>query len=584
MPVDQPLFVGATSKRGGGAAFDAGSGRLAGLASRIAAVTLAIVACLLCGAVVVMSLIAVYRYRDHMPFYDMILVDYEYMFGRARDFWLLPDNEHRPIFAMPLYWIELALLHDQEAFLVACNVALSAGIAAVPAWSAIRAARGDRLLGAIAVALIAALVFSLMNRVNLIWPKQVHMYLSILGLFVAFRRAASLRPMTGWGMLAVTGWLFVATFSFAYGVIGFPAVAILGVMRRWPVRAWLVLAVSFAAVMALYFQLTDGFAFLAHGGARPPLGGLLLFALTFIAAPVVAVGKAAGAGPWTLAIGQALTAAALAVYAWRAIRALVRPVSEAEALALLLAAFVAGNALQTSFARLEMLGQAGALEYRYVIGEVPFWIGLVLLGVEAVRRLPTPWRVLPAGAAAVVAALLLNANRQEERNLRWEAAYHWREVTGALTGVVDRPLLEERIWIDTQQLLRVIDGLRERQWSVFGWPQAHWVGMRASDFPAAPGRCAGTLRTVTALPGGGGTLLEGWAGNKRAPGWAAWIVLVDASGVITGLAHGGALDDWVATVGPGYTGWFGYNRGEGTPTPYLVLPGDRLCALDAAAK
>ena len=551
---------------------------------KVANAVLAAVTCLLCVTIIVTSLIDIYRYRDHMPFYDMVLVDYEYMFGRARDFWLLPDNEHRPIFAMPLYWINFTLLHDHEGFLVACNLILSAGIAAVPAVTAVRAARRDRLLAAIAVALIAASVFSLINRVNLVWPKQVHMYLSVLTLFLAFRRAASLRPMAGRGIAVIAGWLFVATFSFAYGIIGFPAVAILGVIRRWPARAWLVLGGSFITTMALYYLLTDGFVFLANAGARPPLDGMLLFALTFIAAPVVAVAKAVAHGPWTLASGQALTAAALAIYAWRAARALVRPVGEAEAQALLLAAFTVGNALQTAFARLGPLGQAGALEARYVIGEVPFWIGLVLLGVEAVRRLPSRWRFLPAGAAAAVAALLLNTNPEEERNLRWETAYHWREVTSALTGVTDRLLLDQRIWIDTEQTLRVIDGLKERQWSVFGWPQAHWVGMWAAEFATVPGLCAGELRNVTSLPGGGGTLVDGWAGNKRVPGWAAWVVLVDGNGVITGLAHGGALDTWAASIESDYSGWFGYNRGEGTPTPYLVLPGDRLCMLNPWVK
>ena len=265
-----------------------------------------------------------------MPFYDMVLTHYEYMFGSARDFWLLRDNEHRPIFAMPLYWINLAILHDQEGFLVACNLILSAGIAAVPVTAAVRAARCNRLVAAVATALIAASVFSLVNRVNLVWPKQVHMYLSMLTMLLAFRRAASPRPVTSQGMAAIVGWLFVATFSFAYGIIGFPAVAILGVMRRWPHRAWLWLGGGFAVSMAFHYALTDGFSFLESVGAQLPLGGMLLFALTFIAAPLVALAKAVAYGSWTLVVSQVLTSVALLIYTWRAARALVRPVDETE--------------------------------------------------------------------------------------------------------------------------------------------------------------------------------------------------------------------------------------------------------------
>ena len=175
---------------------------------------------------------------------------------------------------------------------------------------------------------------------------------------------------------------------------------------------------------------------------------------------------------------------------------------------------------------------------------------------------------------------MLNANPEEERNLRWETALRWQVVTSSLTGLIDRPLLDQRIWMDTEQTLRVIDGLKERQWSVFGWPQARWVGMQKAQFAKAPGLCAGELRNIVPLTDGTGTIVEGWAGHKDMPGWEAWIILVDGDGVITGLAHGGALDIWAASIGAGYSGWKGYNRGDGTPTPYLVLPGNRLCPLN----
>lgn len=72
------------------------------------------------------SVVILLRVYDLFPYYDMVLVDYEYLVGKAQDLWLLPDNEHRPIFAMPLYWIDLAVFADQEVFLVLCNLVLAA--------------------------------------------------------------------------------------------------------------------------------------------------------------------------------------------------------------------------------------------------------------------------------------------------------------------------------------------------------------------------------------------------------------------------------------------------------------------------
>ncbi len=72
----------------------------------------------LAAALIAWSVIAVLRYRDAFPYYDLILVDYRYFTPPMRDFWIFRDNEHLPLAAMPFFWADLRLFAGQGLFLV----------------------------------------------------------------------------------------------------------------------------------------------------------------------------------------------------------------------------------------------------------------------------------------------------------------------------------------------------------------------------------------------------------------------------------------------------------------------------------
>jgi len=534
-------------------------------------------------ALIIHSAVALYRFHDTLPFYDMILVDYQYLYGTWKDFWLFHDNEHRPLVVMPLYWLDLSIFRDQEGFLVVCNVVVAACIAAVP-WRAIaRGTNGDRALTAACCALTTAMMFWLANRANLSWPKQIHVYLSVFAMMLAFRRAADPRPTGAGAAAGIAAWLCVSTFSFGFGIIGFPAVAIIAVLRRWNWRAMFVLALALLACVALYAALTDGLQFIRDGKpvAGFDAGHTLAFALTLLSAPIVYIARTLTAGPSAVLTGQCLTVAGLGVYAWRTLRCIRRPPAELEAWALLLAAFAVGNALQTALARAFIHDLDYALEHRYIIGELPFWEGLILLAVPAVAA-ASQARVLAAACAGLaIEAGLLWSQRTELRDLRYEDAWHWQEAMSGLTGVPDRALFDAHIWIDADQVVRVLDGLRARRMSMFDWPQASWMGQPITRFAITEHSCMGELRGTTPVPGGDGSLALGWSGDARVADWSTWIVLADKAGTITGLARGGVMDEFAASwTHSHYSAWRGYVRGSADGlTPYMVLPGNRACAL-----
>lgn len=556
---------------------------------RVLATVLLYAAVVLAAVIAGQAVLSVLRYWDVFPYYDMVLVDYRYLAASARDFWIFHDNEHLPLFAMPLFWADLRLFGGQGLFLVLCNLVLALGIALAP-WQALRTVAGGRMAIALAAtAAIVSLMFWLGNRTNLTWPKQAHMYLSLFALMPAFGRTASERDVGPAGAAFISCWLAVATFSFGYGIIGFPCVALVAVQRRWHWRSSAVLAAAFASCLGLYLVLTGNLGFYVSEGAPlfgERIGSGVSYALTFVAAPLVSACRPFMTETGARTVGRIVAGAGIAVIAWRALSGLRRRPDRIEAWALLLAMFTLGNAAETAFARAARFGSEGALEYRYILGELPFWIAFVLLAARALAGAPAKAAVAAGLALLAMEAGLLASQQSELRSLRDDSALRWQAAMAALDDVSDRALFELRIWPFPDQVVAVIDGLRTRQLGVFAWPEVAWLGRNVSSFTPVEGDCAGGLDSIAPVPGTSGRLVEGWSDDKRAASASAWVLLADSAGSVVGLAHGGQpRPDLAALRGTErlrYAGWAGYvtdDRAAYALTAYLVLPGQRACRM-----
>ena len=541
--------------------------------------------------IVSQSIIGVLHDRDVFPFYDMILVDYRYFAASAHDFWIFRDNEHLPLFAMPLFWADLRLFGGQGLFLVLCNMVLAAGIGLGTTAAIHRAARLRPALAAATSALIVLLMLWFGNRANLTWPKQVHMYLSLFALTMAFRRAAPARPIAAGDALTISAWLLVATFSFGYGVIGFACMGLLAIQRRWNWTSGSILAATLLVCLAIYDALSFGVGYLNEG---VPLlhGGLLRgadYALTFIAFPVIAVSRSFVPESEAEAIGRLAASAGTAFLVWRIARGFFRRPDEIESWWLLLSTFTMCNAAETAFARAARFGVSGGLEYRYVVGELPFWIALVLLAFRCLTR--SSWQSLVvAGTAALVAEFgLLHSQHYEFGIQRNITAIRWQAAMSALDGVVDKNFLTSLIWPTTDQVVVTTEGLRRHHLSVFAWPEQSWLGENVGQFRHADKVCEGALERVTRVDGTAGLLVEGWVLDKHVTQGSGWIVLADKSGTIVALAHDGMPRvDLLISRRDGRlrnAGWLGYVVADRPPdglVAYLMLSGDRTCRLASA--
>ncbi len=453
----------------------------------------------------------------------------------------------------------------------------------------------DRALAAAGVALSALLMLCLLNRANLAWPKQTHMYLSMLTLAVAFRATARPGPARMGRALEVCAALAIATFSFGYGIVGFVPVVLVAAQRRWRPIVLCTVPATFAACLALYAAISAhvgyGLGAFAHE-ATPSLRAIVAmgsFALAFVAAPAVDTCRAFMPAGSALLVGEVVTAVLALPLASRVLRAFRHPPDELDAWAILLSVFTLGNAVETALVRSARFGIEGALEYRYVLGELPFWLAVLLLALRAGRAARPPV-LLAAGVAALgLVGALFPSTRYELHNLRDLSPIRWQAAMSALDGVPDRKLYGDYIWPDApDQVVAVVDGLRARHWSVFDWPEANWIGRNVATLGRVVTGCAGRLETVAPVTGGGGVEVDGWLLDRHvAPGWG-WVAITDAAGVVRGVGHGGVPRNDILFHHPSdpvrFAGWRGYVAGAPVAAglaAWLVEPGRRVCRLGA---
>jgi MFS family permease len=533
---------------------------------------------------------AVLRYRDILPFGDMIDVVYRYFVGPTKDFWIFHDNEHLPLFVMPIFWLDMHLFGAQGLFLILCNLLLATGIAFATVPALRRALPESLLLQAALAATFVASEIWLGNASNLVWTKQVHMYLSLFAVMMAVAMAAADRPRRIRHVAGMAAWLIVATFSFGYGIIGFPAVLAIGAARRWNWRFLIILGSVCIACLAVYLTI-----------AAPILrehGRVILiyrdtwvecvYALTFIASPPYIILRSFLPSMVSFGIAWIMAGLGLIVFAWRAIRCFRQPPGELLAWALGLGVFTILVAAETSYAR-SIFGYAQAADSRYVVGQLPFWMGLFLIGATSIK--PRQWRARMALSASLllVCTGLLVSQATMLPALRVQSYNRWNSAMAAINNTADPDVFSRDQYIHPDRVPVMFAGLRARHWSAYAWPQAAWIGRTLSSFGPVQAGCLGGIDEIIPVGNQGGRRVRGWAAQSRKRLGPSWMLLADHAGTVRGLAHrGGPRPDVAANLHAPqllYAGWIGYVPYPATPgslDAYLLLPGHIPCAIGAA--
>ena len=178
--------------------------------------------------------------KDIAPDWDMVWVLYFLLGGLGEtapdwfssDVFEFRDNEHRPFVPMLIWGIDFEFF-DSYGLLPQVLMQLFAILTAVVStgWSRPRANR--KSMTTIAITICAcALLLSPMHYENLVWPKQVHVYTSVLFSVLALTIAVSIpsrSPNHQFSLALLCSLLAVgATFSFAYGLVVWPILLLHG--------------------------------------------------------------------------------------------------------------------------------------------------------------------------------------------------------------------------------------------------------------------------------------------------------------------------------------------------------------------
>ncbi|MEO1253076.1 MAG: hypothetical protein AAFW81_12115, partial [Pseudomonadota bacterium] len=249
-------------------------------------------------AVTAANLYSWLRYFQPAPFTDMVDLEWFLTGWSLGEDGLIPlikypDNEHRAFLPVLLQTLDHKLFASTGLFLIIVHIGCFAVLAASFARHAWLGAGGpaaggqSRLAQASAGAMVLVMLWSA-HWNNIIRTKQTHVCLALLFVAIAFWLAARLDASRSRGdgarvedwpaLLALSGMLIGAAWSFTAGLAAIPVMLGFAVARRWSWRATAVLLVASAVALGGYAWAVSG----GPGGPEKTATGLFTFVLFFL--------------------------------------------------------------------------------------------------------------------------------------------------------------------------------------------------------------------------------------------------------------------------------------------------------------
>ncbi len=450
---------------------------------------------LLTSAIVLHTLYISVRDISPYPYWDMVAVHLYYFEGSFESFFFFRDNEHLPFFVMPVFLLDSILFEARGYFLVIGILFLNFGIVALiilelrSAWEKFD---GALLLGA---AMVFLLLFWLLHYENFTWPKQIHMYMSSAFALLAMHKITNLEVSRSDGAsirlrepIVIALLLTLATFSFAYGAIGWVAALLLAVSKRWPARVTIIILCGFCANMFVYYVFYNMNTLAAHSN---PIQSLLEplkvleYIIFYFASPFIELFKQITSASLARSLGFAISSAGVA-FALVAIGSILflrrKPSERAEIFGLLLVLFALGAAGMTALSRLRF-GVDQSLASRYAIIQVLFWIGIILV-IASLLRTRLKLRMLSFivfGGCLVL--LVVPSQMRFERLSAARLENQWNGILAIINGTEANQVIKTSIFPDPNISAVVARHLAARGWSIFAQPQPWWIGRSVSWLP-----------------------------------------------------------------------------------------------------
>jgi len=449
------------------------------------------------------------------------------------------DNEHRPYFPMIVWIIDRDYFDFSGHFPQAISFLLVILIGHFStrwrnqdAWP--QSARFLIFLSA------CCLMLSPMHWTNLVWEKQVHVYMSILFAilaFVAFEHAiiAGRGKKRSLHIILSNLCAFVSTFSFAYGLIVWPVLLVYGVWRRLPL--FYLSFILIPAVLTIGFYVST-YETLGHHSdpleSLVSIGGLLKYSLLFLGGPLVAAGGASGLGI-LIAFGSLFV---IAWAMWRA-RFLDQNTASVHDASLMICFFCIGVALLTGLGRLT-INTGTASRYLVVAALYLLAVSALLLPWIKKKDLYTPF-VLSFVSICLGLNIVMHFDHSDLKRrqfiVREGVIAAAMDVEPVFRGLFPRTaVINKHVWPYFFQRNNEAIALRPLNWLGEKLPQA---AMLASD--SSQTGCIGVATAIQPRPDQPGYVTAGgWARwGHRGEQDSAWILIADNALRIVGMGTSG---------------------------------------------
>ncbi len=527
-------------------------------------------------------------YWDHWDWFRVFVEPHDFW-----DFHWVQRNEHRIVPSSLVFELDADYFGASNRLVMAVMLSCMAGLVAAMAYPVGQ----DRTLAAstrkVALALCGIALFWLLQWENLLWPFSLHIVMSKLLAVAAFlffshwlaAFQAAERRNARWSFALSLVLAFAATFTFGDGLLVWPALVVVMLSARVFTRHLVAVSLSFAATLSLFLWK---YAFLSPWGetslvARIP--AMAKFFFLYFGSPALQEGmtRAVVQDAARLVAPLALGLAGVAAGAWVVLgllRGQRRPRTWSAWFYGSIVVWVLGCAALSAVTRRAWQPEA-AMASRYSTTVILYWLSLLMLAAPRWDRLFREGAATAAkclGQATVVLAVALLTWSQLAYARWWGLWMSQVEqaTLSLLTGVPDRHQLACVFPADRSEVpLKVAKVLKEREMSIFRRPEHQLLGSRLVDTYAIqdPSDCIGgfdALRSLNAQ----GAKAAGWAWDRAAGKVPPLILLVDASGIIRGLARCDCTHPSAAAPTKPHAmkraGWGGYARIDRGLRPMLA--------------
>jgi hypothetical protein len=388
---------------------------------------------------------------------------------------------------------------------------------------------------------------------NLTWPVQANSLFSLTALLTAIHallagERASADPQQrrrclGWLALTIL-LLFVATYSLAFGLLGWPLFVCYLLLRRRP--WWMIAPLATAGLGTVAPYAAFWVEVPHHAHALPSLlepSSVAAYFFGLLGAPVHKLIEWPFPGRRPLfrgVMGTAIFALAVAAAQRVSLRAPADGASrksQADAALVLSAVLGLGCAFLIALGRHDF-GVAQSQSSRYTIIPCFVWLGTAGYWIP---RLPAPRPLAVAGQAlawlllGVMAVSYFGHASAARHFAAWVRVAAMTEVAG-----ITHPALSPRLDKGDESREWLFASLRRRGHPFFdeAWPG--WVGQRAADVLGEPvgGRCYGRVDATSRLDGEI-VQMKGWAWDPVVGAPPPLVVAVDEDGIVRGLGASG---------------------------------------------